>query len=119
GMLKRAALARAIVMDPKLLFCDEPSAGLDPVVSASIDDLILRLRDAMGMTIVVVTHELESAFKIADRICVLDRGEIIALGSVEEIRNSGSERVQNLLNRRTEEVTLDADAYLRRLTGEG
>ncbi|MBW7850458.1 MAG: ABC transporter ATP-binding protein [Rhodospirillales bacterium] len=119
GMIKRAALARAIVMDPKLLFCDEPSAGLDPVVSASIDDLILRLRDAMGMTIVVVTHELESAFKIADRICVLDRGEIIALGSVQEIRDSDNERVQNLLNRRTEEVTLDVDAYLRRLTGEG
>ncbi|WP_142848179.1 ABC transporter ATP-binding protein [Telmatospirillum sp. J64-1] len=118
GMIKRAALARAIVMDPKLLFCDEPSAGLDPVVASSIDDLILRLRDAMGMTIVVVTHELESAFKIADRILVLDKGEIIGLGSVDEIRNSASERIQNLLHRRTEEVELDADAYLRRLTGE-
>lgn len=119
GMIKRAALARAIVMDPKLLFCDEPSAGLDPVVSSAIDDLILRLRDAMGMTIVVVTHELDSAFKIADRICVLDRGDIIALGSVAEIRASDNERVQNLLNRRTEDTMLDADAYLRRLTGEG
>ncbi len=118
GMIKRAALARAIVMDPKLLFCDEPSAGLDPVVSSQIDDLILRLRDAMGMTIVVVTHELESAFKIADRICVLDKGEIIALGTVAEIRSHPSERVQNLLNRRTEEDILDIDAYLRRLTGE-
>ena len=68
GMIKRAALARAIVMDPKLLFFDEPSAGLDPVVSAELDDLILKLRDSMQMTIVVVTHELESAFKIADRI---------------------------------------------------
>lgn len=119
GMTKRAALARAIVMDPKLLFCDEPSAGLDPVVSVAIDDLILSLRDAMGMTIVVVTHELESAFKIADRICVLDKGEIIALGGVDEIRGSADQRVQNLLNRRTEDVTLDVDAYLRRLTGEG
>ena len=119
GMTKRAALARAIVMDPKLLFCDEPSAGLDPVVSSAIDDLILRLRDAMGMTIMVVTHELESAFKIADRICVLDQGEIIALGSPAEIRASANERVQNLLNRRSEGTTLDPEAYLRRLLGEG
>ncbi|HXP96013.1 MAG TPA: ATP-binding cassette domain-containing protein [Telmatospirillum sp.] len=118
GMIKRAALARAIVTDPKLLFCDEPSAGLDPVVSSSIDDLILRLRDAMGMTTVVVTHDLDSAFKIADRICVLDDGEVIALGNKDEIRASQSVRVQNLLNRRSEEVTLDTDAYLRRLLGE-
>lgn len=118
GMTKRAALARAIVMDPRLLFCDEPSAGLDPVVSAAIDDLILRLRDAMGMTIVVVTHDLDSAFKIADRICVLDRGEIIALGSKDEIRNSPNHRVQNLLHRRTEPADMDPDAFLRRLMGE-
>jgi phospholipid/cholesterol/gamma-HCH transport system ATP-binding protein len=72
GMVKRAALARAIVMDPKLLFFDEPSAGLDPVVSAELDELILQLRDAMRMSIVVVTHELESAFKIADTITVLE-----------------------------------------------
>ncbi len=118
GMAKRAALARAIVMDPRLLFCDEPSAGLDPVVSSAIDELILRLRDAMRMTIVVVTHELESAFRIADRLCVLDQGEIIALGSKDEVRQSADERVQNLLNRRSREVTLDPDAYVRRLFGE-
>jgi phospholipid/cholesterol/gamma-HCH transport system ATP-binding protein len=118
GMIKRAALARAIVTDPKLLFCDEPTAGLDPVVSSSIDDLILRLRDAMGMTTVVVTHDLESAFKIADRICVIDGGEVIAVGNKDEIRSSTSERVQNLLNRRSKAVTLDTDAYLRRLLGE-
>jgi phospholipid/cholesterol/gamma-HCH transport system ATP-binding protein len=104
-------------MDPKLLFCDEPSAGLDPVVASSIDDLILRLRDAMGMSIVVVTHDLDSAFKIADRICVLDKGEVLALGSVDEIRASPNERIQNLLNRRTEEAEVDPDAYLRRLMG--
>lgn len=117
GMIKRAALARAIVMDPKLLFCDEPSAGLDPVVASSIDDLILRLRDAMGMSIVVVTHDLDSAFKIADRICVLDKGEVLALGSVDEIRASPNPRIQNLLNRRTEQAEVDPDAYLRRLMG--
>ena len=118
GMIKRAALARAIVMDPKVLFCDEPSAGLDPVVSAALDDLILEMRDAMGMSIVVVTHELESAFKIADRITVLDKGDILFIGTVEELRNHPSERIQNLLNRRTEDEVLDPDAYLARLTGE-
>jgi phospholipid/cholesterol/gamma-HCH transport system ATP-binding protein len=117
GMIKRAALARAIVMDPRILFCDEPSAGLDPVVSSAIDELILNLRDAMGMSIVVVTHELESAFKIADRICVLDKGHILIVGTVEEVRNSANERIQNLLNRRTEAEILDPDEYLRRLTG--
>lgn len=119
GMIKRAALARSIVMDPRILFCDEPSAGLDPVVAAQIDDLILDLRDAMRMSVVVVTHELESAFKIADRICVLDKGEIIAIGTVDEIRADPNPRIQNLLNRRIEEEALDPEEYLRRLTGEG
>jgi len=118
GMIKRAALARAIVMDPALLFCDEPSAGLDPVVSSALDELILRLRDAMRMTIVVVTHELDSAFKIADRITVLDRGEILTIGTVEEVRNSSNERIQNLLNRRFEEEEVDPDEYLARLMGQ-
>jgi phospholipid/cholesterol/gamma-HCH transport system ATP-binding protein len=116
GMIKRAALARSVVMDPKLLFCDEPSAGLDPVVASALDELILRLRDAFGMTIVVVTHELESAFTIADRITVLDRGTILTIGSVEEVRNSGNERVQNLLTRQTEDVVVDVDKYMCRLT---
>jgi phospholipid/cholesterol/gamma-HCH transport system ATP-binding protein len=118
GMIKRAALARAIVMDPKLLFFDEPSAGLDPVVSAELDELILRLRDALRMTIVVVTHELESAFKIADTITVLEQGNILMTGSVDAVRRSDNERIQDLLNRRPREVQVDADAYLRRLTEE-
>lgn len=118
GMVKRAALARAIVMDPRLLFFDEPSAGLDPVVSAELDELILRLRDALRMTIVVVTHELESAFKIADSITVLDQGEVLMTGTTREVRGSDNERIQDLLNRRPREVQVDADEYLRRLTGE-
>ena len=118
GMVKRAAMARAIIMDPALLFCDEPSAGLDPVVSSALDELILRLRDAMGMTIVVVTHELVSAFKIADRITVLDQGHILMVGTVEEIRNSDNNRIQNLLNRRFEEEEPDPEEYLARLMGE-
>ncbi|UCE86987.1 MAG: ABC transporter ATP-binding protein [Deltaproteobacteria bacterium] len=117
GMVKRAAFARALIMDPALLFCDEPSAGLDPVVSSGLDELILRLRDALRMTIVVVTHELDSAFRIADRIAVLDRGELLALGSVDEVRNHGNPRIQNLLNRRFEEEELDPEEYLARLTG--
>jgi phospholipid/cholesterol/gamma-HCH transport system ATP-binding protein len=118
GMVKRAALARAIVMDPRLMFFDEPSAGLDPVVSAELDELILQLRDAMRMTIVVVTHELESAFKIADTITVLDQGRVLMTGTVAEVRASDNERIQDLLNRRPREVEVDVDAYLRRLTEE-
>jgi len=116
GMLKRAALARALVMDPSLLFFDEPSAGLDPVVAADLDNLILRIRDAMRVSIIVVTHELESAFKIADRITVLDQGKILMTGTVDEVRNSDIVRVRNLLSRTYEEQLIDADDYLRRLT---
>lgn len=117
GMIKRAALARAIVMDPKLLFFDEPSAGLDPVVASELDDLILKLRESMRMTIVVVTHELESAFKIADRITVLDHGKILLTGTVDEVKNSPIPRVQDLLNRRSRDEMIDADEYMDRLTG--
>ena len=117
GMIKRAALARAIVTDPKLLFFDEPSAGLDPVVAAELDELILRLRDTMKMTIVVITHELESAFKIADRITVLDHGKILLTGRADEVRASDNVRIQDLLNRRARAEEIDADDYLRRLTG--
>jgi len=116
GMLKRAAVARAIIMDPKLLFFDEPSAGLDPVISAALDEMILRLRDAMEMTIVVVTHEVESALKIADRITILDAGRVIEVDTPEAIRKSPNPRIQNLLNRRSEEDRLDPVEYLRRLT---
>jgi len=116
GMTKRVALARAMIMDPKLLFFDEPSAGLDPVVSAELDELIISLRNAMSMTIVVVTHELESAFKIADRITILDQGCVLANGTVEEIRHSDDERVRNMLHRKARDEIVDADEYLKRLT---
>jgi phospholipid/cholesterol/gamma-HCH transport system ATP-binding protein len=118
GMIKRAALARAIILDPKLLFCDEPSAGLDPVVASAIDELILKLRDALGMSIIVVTHELDSAFKIADRIAVLDKGAILMVGTVDEVRHSDNERIHNLLNRHFEDEPVNPDEYLRRLVGE-
>ena len=87
-------------------------------MAAALDELILRLRDALRMTVIVVTHELDSAFKIADRIVVLDKGSILTLGTVEEVRASDNARVQALLNRETEEEELDPDAYLARLMGE-
>jgi phospholipid/cholesterol/gamma-HCH transport system ATP-binding protein len=118
GMVKRASIARAIVMDPKLVFLDEPSSGLDPIVSSALDDLILRLREAMGITVVVVTHDVESAFKIGDRITVLDRGHIIACERPEDIRSNTNDRVQNLINRRSEHVEVDPEEYLRRLAGD-
>lgn len=117
GMIKRAALARAVIMDPKLLFFDEPSAGLDPVAAVELDELILKLRDALNMTIVVVTHELESAFKIADKITVLDQGEILITASVDEVRNSDNPRIKSLLNRIPRDDAVDTDEYLQRLTG--
>ena len=116
GMLKRAGLARAVIMDPELLFFDEPSAGLDPITSAHLDSLILQLRDTLNMSIVVVTHELESAFKIADRIIILDKGEIILEGTKEKIKKSNDSRVINMLKRRSLTNTLDAESYLNRLT---
>jgi len=116
GMIKRVALARAIIMDPALLFFDEPSAGLDPVVSAELDDLILKLKDAMNMSIVVVTHEIESAMKIADRIAVLDKGKLVQIGTKDEIKNSAHPRVKKLINRIPENIQSDSGEYLERLT---
>jgi phospholipid/cholesterol/gamma-HCH transport system ATP-binding protein len=119
GMIKRAAFARAVAMDPQVLFCDEPSAGLDPVVSPALDELILDLRNALDMTIVVVTHELDSAFRIADRIAILDLGHVLMVGTVEEVKASDNERVQSLLQRRFEETEIDPEAFLAELTGGG
>ena len=116
GMLKRAGLARAVVMDPELLFFDEPSAGLDPVTSVELDELILQLRDAMNMTIVVVTHELESALKIADRIMVIDNGKQITTGTREEIKQSNDPRILNMLHRRSARNHINAEEYLNKLT---
>ena len=103
GMAKRAGLARALALNPKLLFFDEPSAGLDPITSAELDRLLMRLRDRFGATIVVVTHELDSIFAIADRAVFLDRdaGTVIAEGPPAELRDqSPLEKVRIFLNRR-------------------
>ena len=119
GMKKRAGLARALAMDPEILLFDEPSAGLDPITAAGIDSLILKLKLAFKMTIVVVTHEMASAFMIADRITVMDGGEVIAIGSPEEIRTSQHPRVVQFLNRIPEDETRDMKAYLKTLTQSG
>src|SRR5258706_68238 len=99
GMKKRAAVARALAMDPEILFFDEPSAGLDPIIAAGIDELILELKRAFHMTIIVVTHELASAFLIADRMLLIDKGNIVALGTTEEMRSSTQPRVRQFLDR--------------------
>ena len=88
GMRKRASLARALVLDPPLIFCDEPSAGLDPVTSYQLDRLLLDLRDNLGLTIVVVTHEIASIRRIADRIAYIENGRIIFAGSQIEARKT-------------------------------
>jgi phospholipid/cholesterol/gamma-HCH transport system ATP-binding protein len=89
GMQKRAAIARAMALDPAIVFLDEPSAGLDPVTSAGLDQLILRLKHGLGITFVVVTHELPSIFTIADRVIMLDRQSrsIVAEGRPQELRD--------------------------------
>ena len=84
GMKKRAGLARALALDPQILFYDEPSAGLDPVTSAEIDQLMLDLTKKLGVTSVVVTHEMDSAFTIADRMCMLDKGRVLRIGTRDE-----------------------------------
>ena len=85
GMRKRAALARAMVLDPEIIFCDEPSAGLDPITSSGLDDLLMNLKKTLGMTVVVVTHELRSIEKIADRVIVLHEGRMHFSGEYDEL----------------------------------
>jgi len=118
GMKKRAAVARAMAMDPEILFFDEPSAGLDPIIAAGIDHLLLKLKEAFGITIIVVTHELASAFLIADRMVLLDNGYIVAIGTPSELQASTHPRVRQFLDRVPEpEISQEID-YLQMLTGE-
>lgn len=103
GMKKRAALARALALDPAIVFFDEPSAGLDPVTSRKLDELVLQIRETLGTTMVIVSHELDSIFSIADRVIMLEREAkgIIAEGDPRELlRSSHDPRVQEFLQRR-------------------
>ena len=103
GMKKRAALARAMALDPEILFFDEPSAGLDPITAAEIDQLILQLKEVFDVTLVVVTHELTSAFTIADRIALMHHGRFLTVGTPEELQNCPDPIVRRFLNREPEE----------------
>lgn len=118
GMKKRAAIARAMAMDPEILFFDEPSAGLDPIIAAGIDELILKVKKVYRITIVVVTHELASAFLIADRMILIDKGNIVAAGTPQELRESQQPRVRQFLDRVPEPELAGEIDYLQMLTGE-
>jgi phospholipid/cholesterol/gamma-HCH transport system ATP-binding protein len=97
GMKKRAGLARALAMDPMVLFYDEPSAGLDPVSVTEVDALITGLNQTLGVTTVVITHEMTSAFRIADRLVLLDQGKFVAAGTPDEMRNSDNPLVHQFI----------------------
>ncbi len=99
GMFKRAALARAIVMDPVILFCDEPGAGLDPVSLSSLDNLIVELKEQMKMSVVMVTHEVSSILRIADNILFLEDGKIIFDGTLKDVLNSQKEQLLNFFEK--------------------
>ena len=98
GMKKRAAVARALALDPEILILDEPSAGLDPIVAAELDELILFLKNTFKITALVVTHEMRSAFRIADRIAMLFKGKLLTVGTKDEIKASQHPRVRQFLN---------------------
>ncbi len=100
GMKKRAGLARALALDPPLVFFDEPSAGLDPIIAVELDELILNLRDLLGTTFVIVSHELESIKKIADRVLMLDEGKCIFCGTMVEVEKTDIPRVKQFFQRR-------------------
>jgi phospholipid/cholesterol/gamma-HCH transport system ATP-binding protein len=105
GMKKRAAIARALALEPRIVFLDEPSAGLDPITSAELDELIKTLNESLGLTVVLVSHELESIFSIAHRVIMLDKKtkSIIADGPPRQLKDSEDERVSDFFNRKTPE----------------
>ena len=100
-MKKRASLARAMALDPEILFFDEPSSGLDPITSAALDNLIKEINSALNTTMVIVTHDLESIFSIADRVILLDKAVkgILAIGTPGELKNSENKAIFNFFNR--------------------
>ena len=101
GMRRRAAIARALVMDPEILLFDEPTAGLDPIMADTIDNLIADLKKRYRKTCVVVTHDMTSAFRLADRIGMLDGGRLLEIGPPEEIKHSTNKLVQQFISRET------------------
>jgi len=110
GMAKRAGLARAIALDPPVVYFDEPSAGLDPIMASGLDDLIRNLNKLLGITFIIVTHELDSIRKIADRIVMLHRGKVVFAGTVEEAETTDEERVRQFFERRADEFIMQQSA---------
>jgi phospholipid/cholesterol/gamma-HCH transport system ATP-binding protein len=108
GMRKRAGVARALALDPEIVFFDEPSAGLDPITAAGLDQLILTLRRLLGLTLVVITHELASIHTVADRALMLDKGKIIFLGPLAEVEKSPHPRVKQFFQRQPDTVLTPA-----------
>lgn len=104
GMKKRAGFARALALDPDIVFFDEPSAGLDPITADGLDELILSLRKTLDVTMVIITHELESIKKVADRVLMLDRGKVIFLGLLEDALASDEPRVGQFFSRKRDET---------------
>ncbi|MEA1926559.1 MAG: ATP-binding cassette domain-containing protein [Candidatus Auribacterota bacterium] len=104
GMKKRVGFARAIAVDPKIVFFDEPSAGLDPIMGAGLDNIILEIRKLMNLTMVVVTHELESIRSVADRVLMLDQGELIFSGTLDEAEQTDQPRVRQFFERRPDKT---------------
>ena len=115
GQRKRAALARASILDPVIMFCDEPSAGLDPAVAATIDGTLKNFRDSLNITLVVVTHELESIRAISDRVIMFGRGSVMAGGTVDELMASKDPDIYNFFHRVAEKKPADKSA-LEQLT---
>jgi phospholipid/cholesterol/gamma-HCH transport system ATP-binding protein len=97
GMRKRAGLARALVLEPKILLADEPSSGLDRITASEIDELLLRSKEQNGTALIIVTHDVHGARRIADRIAVLDKGDLVAFGSVEEVSRSENDVARRLI----------------------
>ncbi len=117
GMRKRAGIARAMAMDPEIIFYDEPSAGLDPIVAAGLDELIRTMQSTFNLTSIVVTHEMESVRIIADRVCVLYKGRVAGIGTLDELERSDHPYIQQFLARRPDDSeTADAE-YARSITG--
>ena len=102
GMKKRVSLARAIAMEPEILLYDEPTTGIDPVMADAINELIIRMREQLNMTSIAITHDMTSAYKIADRIAMLYQGKIVEVGSPEEIKSSVNPIVQQFIHGRSE-----------------
>jgi phospholipid/cholesterol/gamma-HCH transport system ATP-binding protein len=118
GMKKRAALARAMALDPEILFCDEPSAGLDPITAAALDRLILNLKDRFGMSLVVVTHELASIETIADQITMIDKGQVIAEGPLAQVKREATHPMVRSFFDRVGEVEQERTSVLDALVTE-